>query len=79
MISVTLMVIVDDNVSEVKWSIAVQFTVIPFIQAVTLATDAVDVNGRDLRVEFLVIVNDIPLTPSVGGDICETSLVLASV
>ena len=71
------MVIVDDSLSNVECSIAVHFTITPSKPAVTLATDAIDVNGRDSRVEFLVRLNNIPLTPRVeGGDIFETNLVL---
>ena len=74
------MVVVDDPLSKVECSIEVQLTLNPFRSDVTLATDAVDVNGRDLREEFLAIINDIPLTISVArGDISETSLVLDSV
>ena len=74
------MVIVDDSLSKVECSIEVQLTLNPFRSAVTLATDAVDVNGRDLREEFLVNTNDIPFTISMEiGDISETSLVLDSV
>lgn len=79
LISVTSMVTSDNSLSEVDCSIAVHFTIIPFEPAVTLATDATDVNGRDLRVEFLVRVNIIPLINSVvRGDISEISLVLES-
>ena len=74
------MVIIDVSISKVECSIEVQFTIIPFRSAATLATDTVDVNGRDLSEEFLVIVNMIPLTTSIArGDISETSLVLESV
>ena len=73
------MVIVDDSLSEVECSIAVHFTIIPSKSSVTLATETIDVNGRDLRVEFLMRVKNIPLTISVeGGDILEISLVLES-
>ena len=73
------MVIVDDSLSEVKWSIAVHFTIVPSKPSVTLATDAIEVNEQDVRVEFLVIVNIIPLINSVvRGDTLETSLVLES-
>ena len=77
---ITRIVIANDSLSKVECSIEVQLILNPFRSAVTLTTDAVDVNGRDLREEFLAMVNDIPLTISVArGDISETSLVLDSV
>ena len=55
------MVVNDDSISKGGCSMEVQFTIVPFRSAVTLATDKVDVNGRDLREEFLAILKLSPL------------------
>ena len=68
------------SLSEDKDPIEVQFTLVPFRSAATLATDIVDINRSDPVEEFLVILNSIPLIRSIEvGDTFETSLVLESV
>ena len=70
-------VVINDSASNVVCPINVQLTVVSFRSDVTLATDSVEINGRDLREEFLAILSVVPLIIIiVSGDISETSFVL---
>ena len=48
---------------------AIHLTILPFKAAVTLATDKVDINGRDQLVEFFATVKHIILT--VNGTVVD--------
>ena len=70
-------VVINDSVSNVVCPIEVHLTVVSFRLDVTLATDTVEINGRDPEEEFLAISNVVPLIIIIAsGDISETSFVL---